>query len=127
MKKESVQQNAESKADDIRYSADHPYKTFFSGAVEFAVFDIVLGDLDGGTVYAADLSGIAIEKMYGNQENLQAIVNASPMVAIAAFNSSSKGRTLVNTKINGKMTRVDIEYPQGGKPTNLHIQIKGTG
>lgn len=125
--KESVQSNAERKADDIRYRADHPYKTFFASAVEFAVFDVVLGDLNGGTVYAADLSGPALEKMYGNQENLKAIVNAAPVAVVAAVNSSSKGRTLVNTKINGKMTRVDIEFPQGGKPANLHVQIKGTG
>ena len=50
-----------------------------------------------------------------------------PVAVVAAVNSSSKGRTLVNTKINGKMTRVDIEFPQGGKPANLHVQIKGTG
>lgn len=125
--KESVQFNAERKADDIRYRADHPYKTFFASAVEFAVFDVVLGDLNGGTVYAADLSWPALEKMYGNQENLKAIVNAAPVAVVAAVNSSSKGRTLVNTKINGKMTRVDIEFPQGGKPANLHVQIKETG
>ncbi len=125
--KSSVQSYAERMADDIRYQADHPVKSFFSGAVEFAVFEVVLGDLSGGTVYAADLSGPALEKMYGNQTNLNAIINTSPMVAVAAVNSSSKGRTLVNTKINGKMTRVDIEYPQGGKPANLHVQIKGTG
>ena len=65
--------------------------------------------------------------MYGNQENLNAIINASPVVAVGTVASSSKGRTLLNTKINGKMTRVDIEYPQGGKPANLHVQIKGTG
>ena len=125
--KVSVQQAAESKADAIRYKADHPVKSFLQGAVEFAVFDIVLGDLNGGTVYAADLSGPTLEKMYGNQDNLSSIVSASPMVAVAAIGSSDKGRTLVNTKINGKMTRVDIEFPQGGKPANLHVQIKGTG
>lgn len=125
--KNAVQKYAESEADTIRYRADHPYETMFSSAVEFAVFDIVLGDLNGGTVYAADLSGSALEKMYGNQENLLAIINVSPSVAVAAVDSSSKGRTLVNTKINGRMTRVDIEFPQGGKPANLHVQIKGTG
>ena len=65
--------------------------------------------------------------MYGNQENLKAIVNAAPVGVAAAVTSLNKGRTLVNTKINGKMTRVDIEFPQGGKPANLHVQIKGTG
>ena len=125
--KTSVQANAESKADEIRYRADHPFKTFFSDAVEFAVFDVLLGDLNGGTVYAADLSGPALEKMYGNMTNLEAIVKASPVAIAAVVGSSDKGRTLVNTKINGKMTRVDIEFPQGGKPANLHVQIKGKG
>lgn len=59
--------------------------------------------------------------------NLELIINASPMVAMAAVDSYDKGRTLVNVKINGKMTRVDIEFPQGGKPANLHVQIKGNG
>lgn len=123
----SVQSNAESRADEIRYRADHPFKAFSSDAIEFAVFDILLGDLSGGTVYAADLSGPALGKMYGDMTNIEAIVKASSVAVASAVGSSDKGRTLVNTKINGKMTRVDIEFPQGGKPANLHVQIKGKG
>lgn len=126
LEKKSVQLAAETSADKIRYKADHPILTAMQGAVEFTVFEILLGDVYGGTVYAADLSGPALEKMYGNENNLNAIVNTSPMVAVAGVIPSDKGRTITNVKINGKMTRVDIEFPQGGKPGNLHVQIKGT-
>ena len=126
--KQAVQQYAENSADEIRYRADHPYKTFFRDAVEFVAFDIILGDFNSGTVYAADLSVSVLEKMYGDIDNLSSIVNASnTIVAATVVDAKSKGRNLVNTKINGKMTRVDIEFPQGGKPANLHVQIKGTG
>lgn len=118
--KKSIQTTVEDAADAIRESEDHPWKTFGRNVLEFALFDVVLGDFSHTTVYAADLSGLAFDKMYNNESNFSAIV------AVAGVASYNKGRTLVNTKINGKMTRVDIEFPQGNKPGNLHVQIKGT-
>lgn len=123
--KKSVQEAAERKADDIRYKADHPIESFFDEAIEFVICDFFLGDFNCETVQAADFSGPALEKMYGNEENLRKIVNYAAVGIGTTIQTSDKGRTLINTKINGKMTRVDIEFPQGNKPANLHVQIKG--
>ena len=119
--KNSVQEFAHSMADELRYQKEHPILTAFNNITEFAVFDILLGDFDGGTVYAADFSQSAMEKMYDNEYNFSAIM------ATAAIVTYDKGRNLANVKINKQMVRVDIEYPQGGKPGNVHIQNKQTG
>lgn len=93
----------------------------FNSITEFAVFEIILGDFSGTTAYAADFTEDALQKMYGNDTNFSAIV------AVATLVSYDKGRNLVNTKINKEMVRVDIEYPQGEKKGNVHIQNKQTG
>ena len=117
----AVQEYAERKADEIRYSEDHPFISLGANVFEFVLFDFILSDFNDGTVYASDLSTPTLEKMYENEENF------SFLMAIAATKATQKGKTLVNTKINGKMTRVDIEFSQGTKKSNLHVQIKGTG
>ena len=121
VEKDNLQTYVHERADKLRYQKEHPIITTFSKITEFAIFDIALGDFDGGTVYAADYTEKAAQKIYNNASNF------AKVAATAVIVSYDKGRTLVNTKINGDMVRVDIEFPQGGKEGNVHVQNKKTG
>lgn len=114
--KNDVQYWAETKADNIRNAKGN---SKVDKAIEFVLFDII-SPLGTHVVHAADYSSDGLTKMYSNEANLSKIIAAA-----AVTGSYDKGRTFINEKINKKMTRVDIEFPQGSKKGEVHLQIKG--
>ena len=119
--KKSVQAYAHNQANEIRYRASNPFKSFFEDTIEFATFDLLLGDFSHTTVHAADLSTGAIKKMYTNPDNLSLIIATGVAKGFTGGNS----RTLGSTKINGQSVRVDIEMPTGKSNGNIHVHVDG--
>lgn len=123
--KEIVQNAMHEEANGIRKTATKAIKEDkleenLGKLVEFALFDLVLGDVDGGTVYAPSEADIVRHKIIDDENNFKKVLSYTFDVIDKLDNKH--GRKLLKTFIDEKPWQVDIEYDKGIKQGSMYIK-----